>query len=78
MKRNTALKIINPVLIVLFISQAITGLFHHQIVSASYKTWEILHEGGGKVFIGLVMLHLILNFNWIKANYFKTRKATQS
>ncbi len=67
MKRNTVLKILNPILLVLFISQAITGLFHGKI---SHETFEIFHEGGGKILIGLIVLHFILNFNWVKANYF--------
>jgi hypothetical protein len=66
MKRNTALRILNLILLVLFISQAVTGLFHAKI---SHETFEIFHEGGGKVFIGLIVVHLILNFNWVKANY---------
>ena len=75
MKRNTALKILNPVLAVLFINQALSGIFHHQI---SYEAFEILHKAAGKVFIGLVVVHFVLNFNWIKANYLKRRTRTQS
>ena len=67
MKKNTALKIINPILLILFISQAVTGLFHMKL---SPETFEALHEGGGTILIGLVIIHLILNFNWIKAIYF--------
>jgi len=67
MKRITALKILNPILLVLFISQAVTGLFRAKI---SYETFEILHEGGGVILISLIVVHFILNFNWIKANYF--------
>ena len=67
MKRNTALKILNPILLVLFVSQAITGLFHTNI---PYKAFELLHEDGGKILIGLIVVHIILNFNWVKANYF--------
>jgi len=67
MKRNTALKILNPILVVFFVNQAVTGLFRAKI---SYETFEIFHEGGGVILIGLVVLHFILNFNWVKANYF--------
>ncbi len=67
MKRNTALKIINPILLVLIISQAATGLFRMKLSS---ETFEFIHEGGGLILVGLVIVHLILNFNWIKANYF--------
>jgi len=67
MKRNIALKILNPVLLVLFVSQALTGLFHAKV---SPEAFELLHEGGGILLIVLIVGHLILNFNWIKASYF--------
>lgn len=70
MKRNSALKILNPVLFVLFISQAATALFHEHI---SYKTFQIFHKGGGFLLLGLIAVHFILNFNWIKANYLTKR-----
>lgn len=66
MKRNSALKILNPVLLVLFISQAVTALFHDNI---PYKAFQVFHKGGGFVLLGLIAVHIILNFNWIKANY---------
>ncbi|MBN2183529.1 MAG: DUF4405 domain-containing protein [Sedimentisphaerales bacterium] len=68
MKKNTAHKIINPILFVLIISQTITGLLHMKL---SPETFETIHEGGGMILAGLVAVHLILNFNWIKASYFR-------
>jgi len=67
MKKNTALKILNPILLVLFVSQAITGLFHAKV---SPEAFEFFHEGGGIILIGLIVVHFILNFNWVMANYF--------
>jgi hypothetical protein len=67
MKKNTALKILNPILLVLFVNQAVTGLFHAKI---SHEAFEFLHEGGGVLLLILAAIHLILNFNWIKASYF--------
>ena len=67
MKKNTALKILNPILLILLFNQAATVLFGAKL---SHETFEILHKGGGMVFIGLAVLHLILNFNWIKISYF--------
>jgi len=67
MKKNTALKILNPILLVLFISQAMTGLFHAKV---PHEAFEFFHAGGGTILIGLIVVHFILNFNWVKANYF--------
>jgi hypothetical protein len=67
MKRNTALKILNPLLLLFFINQAITALFHEHL---SLKTFGLFHETGGAILLCLIALHIILNFNWIKANYF--------
>ena len=70
MKRNTVLKILNLFLFVLFVSQTATVLFHELI---SYKVFQIFHKGGGMVLLLLIAAHIILNFNWIKANYFVKR-----
>jgi len=68
MKRNTAFKILTPILLALLINQGVTGLLGGKIPREAF---EFFHEGGGFVLIGLGILHLILNFNWVKANYFK-------
>jgi hypothetical protein len=67
MKRNTALKILNPILIVLFINQAVTVLFLDEL---PVKAFQVLHKGGGAILLGLMAVHIVLNFNWVKANYF--------
>jgi hypothetical protein len=67
MKKNTLHKILNPILLVLFINQAITVLFLDELPR---KAFEIFHKGAGGVLLGLIALHFILNFNWVKANYF--------
>jgi hypothetical protein len=66
MKRNNLLKILNPLLLVFFVNQAITVIFRD---SLSYKVFDIFHKAAGGIFLCLIALHLILNFNWIKANY---------
>jgi len=67
MKRNTILKILNPVLAVFFINQAITVIFRE---SLSYKAFGIFHKTAGMILLCLIAVHIILNFNWVKANYF--------
>lgn len=72
MKRNTMLKIINPLLAVLVLSQILTGMFSDTL---PYKAFEILHEGGGYALAVVATLHLALNWNWVKSTYFKRRTA---
>ncbi len=67
MKRNTFHKILNPVLVVFFINQAATAIFSDALPPWAF---EILHQGGGFILLALITLHFILNFNWVKANYF--------
>jgi len=54
MKRSIALKVINPVLAVLMISQIFSGLFSGAL---PHEAFEILHEGGGITLAVLVSLH---------------------
>jgi len=67
MKRNNLLKILNPILLVFFVNQAITVIFRE---SFSREMFGIFHKSAGGILLCLIALHLILNFNWIKANYF--------
>jgi alanine-alpha-ketoisovalerate/valine-pyruvate aminotransferase len=67
MKRNTMLKILNPILPVLVVNQAVTALFSTKM---PFETFEFFHKGGGAILICLAIVHLILNFNWVKATYF--------
>jgi hypothetical protein len=66
MKRNTALKVLNPVLLLFFVNQATTVLFREHL---SHNAFGLFHKTGGAIFLALITLHIILNFNWIKANY---------
>ncbi len=72
MKRNSALKVLNPILGVLLVSQIATGLFG---ASIPYETFETVHEGGGILLGVVVVLHVILNWNWIRASYFRKGSA---
>jgi hypothetical protein len=67
MKRNTALKILNPILAVFFVNQALTVIFRDNI---NFETFGFFHKTGGAILLFLIAAHIILNFNWVKANYF--------
>ena len=74
MKRNTALKALNPIIAILLVNQLLSGFFSGSI---SHAAFEIRHEGGGIVLAIAILLHVILNWNWIKSSYFlkaSTRK----
>lgn len=67
MKKNALHKILNPILLVLFVNQAITVLLLDELPRWAFETF---HKGAGGVLLALIALHFILNFNWVKANYF--------
>jgi hypothetical protein len=71
MKKNTMHKILNPILLVLMVNQLVTGVGRGNF---SPETFEFLHEGGGILLAVLAGVHILLNFNWVKANYFSKRK----
>jgi hypothetical protein len=67
MKRNTMLKILNPVLVILFINQVTSVLLLDELPPWAF---QVFHKAAGGVLLALIALHFILNFNWVKANYF--------
>jgi hypothetical protein len=68
MIRNLILKILNPILAILFLNQILTGILHSAI---SREAYEFLHQGGGIFFTIAAVLHLILNWNWVKTNFYR-------
>ncbi|MDQ7779854.1 MAG: hypothetical protein RDV41_09105 [Planctomycetota bacterium] len=68
MTRNSALKVLNLILAVLLLNQAVTGGLHEML---AHKTFEIMHGGGAALFLFCAALHVILNWNWVKANLFR-------
>ena len=73
MTRNSANKILIPLMAALAVNQAVTVLFGDEM---SYEVFKYLHKGGGAVFLMLIACHFVLNFNWVKANYFSKRPGT--
>ncbi len=71
MNKNLLLKIINPILLVLFITQACSGLFRD---SLSHELFEIIHEGGGIILVVVSLLHLLLNWGWVRVNFLKMQQ----
>lgn len=71
MKNQTALKIVNPLLGLLIINQAFTGMFHLYLSS---RAFAILHEWGGFVLSAMVIVHVVLNWSWVKAQFRRYRR----
>jgi hypothetical protein len=74
MKKNSLLKIINPIIGLLMLNQIITGMLGFKL---PHEAFEIFHKGGGFILAGLVVVHLLLNWSWIKANYLRGPATTK-
>lgn len=75
MNRVKALKVVNLLLFFVFFGIAISGLTAMLFPGLiPYSTFRVAHPFTGTTFVALVIAHLILNFNWIKANYLKKKK----
>jgi len=70
MQRQKWLKVINSALPVMLIWLVITVLLRKSI---PYEIYEIIHGFIGFAMTGLILLHVTLNFGWIKSNYLKKR-----
>lgn len=76
MKKQKMLKVLNIFLIISFIITALSLIFY-KFIPSEIQGSEFLyetHEIAGMIMIILGILHFILNFNWVKAVYFKKKK----
>lgn len=72
MTKQNALKIVNPLLGLLIINQTFTGMFHLYLSNLAYT---ILHEWGGFVLSAMVIVHVVLNWSWIKTQFRQHRRS---
>lgn len=63
MNKGKMLKIINPLLSIVFFCLAGTGLFQSII---PYEVFHTVHGKLGYAFVILAIIHIYLNWNWIK------------
>jgi drug/metabolite transporter (DMT)-like permease len=69
MNRTNMLKYINPVIAILIVSQLLSALSKDILPDEVFEAW---HKGGGILLLIGVLLHLFLNWGWVKSTYFKT------
>jgi len=68
LNRTKMLKYINPVIAVLIVSQLLSALFSDIL---HRETFELLHEGGGVLLCIGVLVHVVLNWGWVKATFLR-------
>ena len=73
MNKRNLLKIVNILLALLILNQATTALLHDLL---SKDAFEFLHEGGGLTLFIAALVHVYLNWAWVKANLLPGGKKT--
>ena len=72
MTKNTARKILNPILAVLAVNQGVTIVLRNRMTGEAFT---FFHETIGVIFMVVIVMHFVLNLNWVKSSYFcKTGK----
>ena len=70
MSKIKALKVVNIVLLVFIANQWIGATVYPKISPGLFE-WG--HERAGILLVVIAAVHLILNWNWVKANYFRKK-----
>jgi hypothetical protein len=66
MTRNGLLKAVNAVLAVLVVTQTASALLAGTI---GHEAFEVVHKGGGALLLALIVVHVALNWNWVKMSF---------
>lgn len=74
MSKQTMLKIVNVLLFLNIILQGATGLFGDKL-GLNEDSFELYHVKAGMLLIVLVLIHLILNWGWVKSLFTRKKKA---
>jgi hypothetical protein len=73
--KNSVLKIVNPLLAVIAATQLVTMvLFTFFEESIPFPQVHTIHVWGGYFLFCIIVLHIFLNWPWIKTTYFKKKK----
>jgi hypothetical protein len=64
--KKSALKFLNIIIAVLILNQATTAALSDFI---GPETFEVLHEAGGALLLLGIIIHVILNWGWVKSTF---------
>ena len=73
MNRQKALRTLNPIMLVVLLYQGVTGVFRFSF----YEHFKLMHPIFGIVLLLLGVLHLTLNWPWVRSNYFSGKRKNQ-
>lgn len=68
MRKTTWLKIINPLMLLLLLSQGATGNFGREM-GLGPEAFEKAHGMAGLALVLLALVHLVLNWSWVRAHF---------
>jgi hypothetical protein len=74
MQKSLLLKIINPAVGIVFLLQALSGIFQSII---PYEIFHAFHGPLGWLLTGFIVCHIYLNWQWIVSTYFKKKPKTK-
>lgn len=67
MNKLKVLKVLNPLVFLFAVCQAVTIL----LIKLTSIGWIVeVHEWIGIALLVCILVHLVLNWNWVKANFF--------
>jgi hypothetical protein len=66
--KKFALKVLNPILALIILNQIFSALLSNVL---SHRLFEKIHETGGFLLIIGVVIHILLNWSWVKTTYLK-------
>ncbi len=76
MNKAKLLRAVNILLFISFIIQAVTGVIFALGIRVPYlRALAEIHEYNGLILAAVACVHILLNFGWIKANFFTKRNA---
>lgn len=74
MTKKRILEFVNILLAATFIMTATGGVIRYLAPDMiPYGTFRLVHPLFGLAFVTLAVIHIYLNFNWIKSSYFKKK-----